>query len=97
MITTFTALDGRKIHVDHGRLYGDTELIRLVQSVISTGAPCGCNYWGEITPSLDTDWEAYLTVCGALKAIYGQHPDVTGVPDNPDGYEPEGPVELAKI
>ena len=94
---TFTTLDGRMVHVDHGKLYGDTELIDTIHAMIDDGLPCSCNYWGEIPPSLATDWKAYLTVCGSLTRLYGRHPDVMGVPDNPAGYEPEGVYSAAKI
>lgn len=74
-------------------LTGDPRLVEQVQFIIDEGIPCGCNYWGEIDPSLDTEWEAYLSICGALAHIMQIEPEVVGVPDNPAGYEPEGPVQ----
>ena len=92
----FTAPDDRVIQFDNGRMYGDTDLIDSVQHVIEDKIPCGCNFRGEIDPSLDTDWKAYLTICGALSYLYGTSPKrVVGVPDNPAGYQPEGPVVSA--
>lgn len=78
------------VEFDNGNLSGDEELISSVKQVIASGRLCGCNFWQSIKPSLDTEWEAYLTICGALGHVTGREPDVSDVPDNPDGYEPEG-------
>lgn len=74
-----------------GKMSGDEEMIWYVESVIDQNLPCGCNYWGSIDPSLDSEWKAYLTICGAMRYITGVEPEVDAVPDNPDGYQPEGP------
>lgn len=78
------------VEFDNGNLSGDEELISSVKQVIASGRLCGCNFWQSIKPSLDTEWEAYLTICGALGHVTGREPEVSDVPDNPDGYEPEG-------
>lgn len=74
-------------------LTGDDWMIRAVEAAIADQVPCGCNYWGEIDPSLASDWEAYLTICGAVRAATGIEPYVYGVPDPPFPYEPEGVVD----
>jgi len=95
----FTTGTGRVLEWDKATgLTGDPLLVEQVQFVIDEGIPCGCNYWGEIEPSLDTPWQAYLTVCGALAHIFaGVEPKVDGVPNNPAGYEPEGPVQAKPL
>ena len=94
---SFTTLDGRMVYVDNGKLYGDTELIDTIHAMIKDDVPCDCDYWGEISPSLVTEWQAYLTVCGSLTRIYGRQPNVKGVPTNPAGYEPEGVYSAVKL
>jgi hypothetical protein len=75
-----------------GEIRGDERLVAYIRMVIDLGVPCGCDFWGSIEPSLDSEWRAYLAICGAIKYITGVEPSVDEVPDNPDGYEPEGPV-----
>lgn len=90
---TFTTNDGRRVEWSEGQgISGDDDLVRQVEYNIENETPCGCDYWGEIEPSLDTAWEAYLTICGSIFRVTGEDPEIVGVPENPDGYEPEGPV-----
>lgn len=87
----FTTLNG-EVTFESGELGGDANLVQFVHEYVLTGVPAGCNYWSEIAPSLASEWEAYLTICGALAYLFGgQEPVVDGVPENPDGYEEEGP------
>lgn len=88
----FVTFTGEEISFD-GEVRGDPDLVAAIHRYIEAGEPSGCDYWGQIDPSLDTPWEAYLSICGALTAITGDAPVVHDVPANPDGYEPEGPRE----
>jgi hypothetical protein len=76
----------------NGVLTGEPGLVLYVQGYIKAGVPAGCDYWGEIAPSLESDWKAYLSICGALSSLLDIEPDVDVVPANPDGYDPEGPT-----
>lgn len=88
----FTTTTGRSVSFDDGELTGDPFLVEFVQDYIKSGTLAGCNYWGEVEPGLGSDWQAYLTICGALAFLFvGQEPVVDEIPENPDGYEPEGP------
>jgi len=72
-------------------LSGDEELVAAVNQVIEDGASCDCDFWAPVTASLDSDWEAYLTICSAITRATLEEPEVDQVPENPAGYEPEGP------
>jgi len=75
---------------DGGSLAGDETLVSFIEHYVEIGIPAGCNFWGQIEPSLASDWEAYLTICGALTEMFGYEPDVDEIPANPAGYEEEG-------
>ena len=70
---------------------GDPLLVGIVNDAIEAEAYCSCNYWAPVQASLKTEWEAYLTICGAITRAFDRSPDVDRVPDNPAGYIPEGP------
>lgn len=94
----FEDVTGRAVEWSESEgLVGNAALVSGVNEVIEEGTLCGCNYWGEIEPSLDTPWQAYLTICGAIRHLTGVEPSVDRVPDNPAGYQPEGPVQKKSI
>lgn len=76
-------------------LTGDPDLVERILEYVEIGRPAGCNFWGEIAPSFESLWTAYLSICGALTEITGQEPYVDEIPDNPAGYDEEGPTPPA--
>lgn len=88
----FTTWDGRQVTFENGVLSGNEVLVGAVERFVELGIECGCDYWGERPADLSSDWRAYLTICGTIAVITGHEPEVDRVPQNPDGYEPEGPV-----
>lgn len=85
----FTTVRG-SVEFASGSLSGDPYLVAFINSYVESGIPTGCNYWGAVEPGLGSDWQAYMTICGALTGLTGQEPVVEGVPENPDGYQEEG-------
>lgn len=87
------------VEYSDGAMSGHETLVSLVQQALDSKDLCGCNYWGEIPASIDTPWQAYLTICGAIQNALLIEPVIEGrIPRNPDGYEPEGvvlPVDVA--
>jgi hypothetical protein len=85
-------MDGKTVTYGNGELSGDQQIISAVSAVVEEGVRCDCDFWGAETASLSSDWSAYLTVCATIRWMTGFEPIVDRVPDNPDGYQPEGPV-----
>ena len=76
-----------------GKLVGPAALSAVVDASVRDRAEVGFDYWASVRASLDTPWAAYMTIGSAWVSLYNDVPLVTGVPSNPDGYSPEGPVE----
>lgn len=79
-----------------GKLVGPPALSAVVDASVRDGAMVGFDYWKPVKASLDSPWGAYLTIGSAWVSLYNDVPRVTNVPSNPEGYEPEGPVETDK-
>jgi hypothetical protein len=87
---------GKTVEWNDGTLTSDDPLLLAgIEDEIAANVPCGCFFWGEIEPSLATEWQAFLTVGGILRRFFDADPVVDKVPDNPDGYEEEGVWPLA--
>lgn len=97
----FTAtVDGRDVTWLDGELSGDEILTRAVRDRVESGQYVSFDYWGERPPSIETAFDAYITI-GATIFDVTRHVLTPAafdtVPDNPDGYEPEGVVETPGI
>jgi hypothetical protein len=88
----FRTMDGRTVTYSNGDVSGDQRLVTAVRFVVESSVDCGCNFWSAQPASLSTEWGAYLTICATLRRMTGFEPIVDRVPENPDGYMPEGPV-----
>lgn len=78
---------------DNGTLTGDEDHVRVVHAAIEIDNPSAMfNYWGERDAALTPEFTAYITIGYALQSEYGEV-EFDNIPDNPDGYEPEGPDE----
>lgn len=75
-----------------GKLVAPAPLSAWVDNSVKERRRVGFDYWAPVTASLDTPWAAYLTIGAAYVALYNDKPLVTGVPQNPKGYVPEGPT-----
>lgn len=85
-------IDEMWVEFRDGQLSGSDVLVSIINTAVEVGEYCGCNYWGDVKASLDTPWQAYLTICGAIRNATLNEPLVDGqIPENPAGYEPEGP------
>jgi hypothetical protein len=92
----FTTIDdGVTITWDDGLLGGDEEAVTAVYRRVAHGEPSGWNYWDSIPPSVRTEWDAYLTIGATLIEVFAlTNIDITvdPIPENPDGYQAEGPI-----
>jgi hypothetical protein len=75
-----------------GKLVAPAPLSAWVDNSVKERRRVGFDYWAPVTASLDTAWDAYLTIGAAYEALYNDTPRVTNVPNNPAGYEAEGVV-----
>jgi hypothetical protein len=74
-----------------GKVAGDPELVRAVLRRCASGELVGFNYWENFTPSVRAEFDAYVTIGCVLEELFGRV-TVDAVPENPDGYQEEGPV-----
>jgi hypothetical protein len=91
----FTTIDNVQVTWDDGMIGGDTEAVLAVFRRVAHGEEAGWNYWGEITASIRTEWDAYLTIGATLIEEFAlSNIDITvdPIPENPEGYMPEGPI-----
>lgn len=87
----FTTDDGQEISWFDGMITGSDQLVSAVNMALIGNIPCAFEYWGEQTADISTEFRAYLTIGATLNRL-GYQPTVDLIPDNPDGYAPEGPI-----
>lgn len=87
----FTTDDGREVSWFEGIMTGDPTLTDAIRLALVGRVPCSFDYWGEQDANIETQFRAYLTI-GATLVRLGYNPSVDLIPDNPDGYDPEGVV-----
>lgn len=75
-----------------GKLVGPKSLLRYVDGLVADKVPVSFDFWAPVRASLDSEWDAYITIGNAYTAVFNDKPFVPSPPDNPAGYEPEGPV-----
>lgn len=92
--------NGRTVTWWDGVLGGDEELVDLVHARVDNGEFVSFHYWGAREPDLTGPFDAYITIGAVMSEFFADTlgPDLFNeVPDNPDGYEPEGPRETPPI
>lgn len=90
MTFTFTTDGNRTVTWANGEITGEPTLVAIVNIVVDEARPVQFNYWGARPANLTTEFDAYITIGSVLRGLTGMDPTVDNVPDNPDGYEPEG-------
>lgn len=88
----FTASQGRTVEWFDGEVTGYSDLVDAVRAAVNDGVPVAFNFWGEREASIATEFDAYITIGSVIASLDGNYPEVDIIPDNPDGYVPEGPI-----
>lgn len=86
--------NGRSLTWDDGTVVGDSDLVAAVTAAAYTQALVAFNFWGARPASLSSEFDAYITIGSVLQELAeGVPPVIEPIPDNPEGYMPEGPTE----
>lgn len=92
--------NGRTVTWWDGTLSGDEEIVDLVHARVDNDAYVSFHYWGAREPDLTEPFDAYITIGAVMSDFYAESlgPELFDVvPENPDGYEPEGVIEAPAI